>query len=79
MTAKTENNVARKRKKKYELCCMSNFLFSYPESPWRVYIADISSSGLVVGRYETYSTASRKDAEEWMEKNCEDWVICDTP
>jgi len=70
---------APKVMKKYELCCLANLLFSYPETPWRVYVADVSSSGLVTGRWEVYAAESREEAKRWLERNCEDWVICDSP
>jgi hypothetical protein len=69
--------MAQAKKKKYKLCCLANMMFSYPETPWRIYIADINDSGLVVARYEAYATETKKDAEEWMERHCEEWVICE--
>jgi len=64
--------------KRYKLCCLAVYRFSYPEMPYRIYEAELSSeSGLVVGRNEVYATGTREEAERWVEKHCEDWVICD--
>jgi hypothetical protein len=64
--------------KKYKLCCVSYMPFSYPEMPYRIYIAR-TNRGLVVGQHEVYSAETREDVERWAAEYCEDWVYCDSP
>jgi len=55
--------------KKYRLCCISNFAFSRPETPWVVYTADITN-GLVVGRWEIYAAKMYDMAKQWIKRYC---------
>jgi hypothetical protein len=77
MSTKTKQR--RKTSAKYGLCCMSVMLFTYPGAPYRVYVADRSSGGLVMGRQEVMGFASRAEAERWLNKNCRSWKLCGSP
>ena len=64
--------------RKYELCCLSNFIFSRPKAQWVVYVAD-AVNGLIVGRQEAYAAKVYALAKQWAEEHCNEWLICDTP
>lgn len=68
----------RKTSAKYDLCCMSAMPFSYPATPYRVYIAD-GRDGLIVGRYEAAAFEARAEAERWLRRHCRHWRLCDSP
>lgn len=70
---------AAKVSTKYDLCCLSVMPFSYPAAPYRVYVADRSSGGLIVSRFEAGAFGSRAEAERWLNQNCRSWRLCDSP
>ncbi len=80
MSTRTRAEKDAKISTKYDLCCLSVIPFSYPAAPpYRVYMADWSSSGLIVGCFEAVAFRSRTKAEQWLNQNCRKWKICDTP
>jgi len=68
----------KKTSAKYDLCCMSVMLFSYPAAPYRVYVAD-NVNGQIVGRFEAVSLKTKTEAERWMKRNCRYWTSCNSP
>jgi len=78
MSTRTKAKKDAKTSTKYDFCCLSVMLFSYPAAPYRVYVAD-SGNGVVMGRYEIAGFDAREKAERWLKRHCRRWKLCDSP
>jgi len=85
MSTKTKKRA--KTSTRYNLCCLSVMLFSYPAAPYRVYVADSKNgvvtgrheNGVVTGRHEVAGFDTRAKAEQWLKRHCRRWKQCDSP